>query len=458
MSRLPRRMSVLSPASTLALVLLFLFGATVGAARGAIFNPVSFTLDNGLQVVVIENRRVPVVSHMLWYKVGSADEPTGKSGIAHFLEHLMFKGTATREPGEFSAVINRIGGQENAFTSYDYTGYYQNVAREHLGRMMALEADRMVNLSIAAKDAAAERDVILEERRSRVDNDPSSQLSEQVAAATYLAYPYRIPVIGWEAEIRGLTQADALAFYETWYAPNNAVLVVAGDVTAEEVRRLAEDTYGAIPSRPVPDRVALRGGEPPQRAARRIEMTSPRAGQPSWSRRWLAPGNNWGDATHAEPLEVLAEILGGGATSRLYRHLVVEKGLAVSAGAWYSPSGLGPQVFGVYASPRPGVEMAVLEAAIDAEIKAILDSGVTEEEVSSAVTRLRRGAIFARDGSLAPARMFGAALASGGAISEVEEWPDRIVTVTTDRVAAAAAVVFMPKRATTGVLIPEPSS
>ena len=233
----------------------------------------SFTLDNGLQVVVIENRRVPVVSHMLWYKVGSADEPTGKSGIAHFLEHLMFKGTATREPGEFSAVINRIGGQENAFTSYDYTGYYQNVAREHLGRMMALEADRMVNLSIAAKDAAAERDVILEERRSRVDNDPSSQLSEQVAAATYLAYPYRIPVIGWEAEIRGLTQADALAFYETWYAPNNAVLVVAGDVTAEEVRRLAEDTYGAIPSRPVPDRVALRGGEPPQRAARRIEMT-----------------------------------------------------------------------------------------------------------------------------------------------------------------------------------------
>lgn len=454
MSRLPRPMSTLSSA----LVILVLFGMAVSGARAAIFEPVSFTLDNGLQVVVIENHRVPVVSHMLWYKVGAADDPIGKSGIAHFLEHLMFKGTTTRAAGEFSAIINRVGGQENAFTSYDYTGYYQNVAREHLGRMMALEADRMANLSIVAKDVDAERDVVLEERRSRVDNDPSSQLSEQVEAATYLAYPYRIPVIGWETEIRGLTHADALAFYATWYAPNNAVLVVAGDVTAEEVRRLAEDTYGLIPARPVPDRAALRGGEPPHRAARRIEMTSPRAGQPSWSRRWLAPGRNWGDATHAEPMEVLAEILGGGATSRLYRHLVVEKGLAVSAGAWYSPSGLGPQTFGVYASPRPGVEIATLEAAIEAEVRAILHDGVTEEEVASAVIRLRRGAIFARDDSLAPARMFGGALAAGGSIEDVEEWPDRIATVTADRVAAAAAVVFVPAHTTTGVLIPEPSS
>lgn len=451
MPRLFRRISTV-------LTAVVLLWGLAGVARAAIFEPASFTLGNGLRVVVIENHRVPVVSHMLWYKVGAADEPVGKSGIAHFLEHLMFKGTTTRAAGEFSAIVNRLGGQENAFTGQDYTGYYQNVAREHLGLMMALEADRMANLSIAEKDVAAERDVVLEERRSRVDNDPSSQLSEQVSAATYLAYPYRVPIIGWEEEIRRLTREDALAFYEDWYAPNNAVLVVAGDVTTEQVRRLAEETYGVIPARPVPDRALVRGGEPPHRAARRIEMASPRVGQPSWSRRWLAPGRNWGEATHIEPLEILAEVLGGGATSRLYRRLVVEKQIAVSAGAWYSSSGLGPQTFGVYASPRPGVELAALEAAIEAEVQAILDAGVAEEEVSSAITRVRRGAIFARDDSLAPARMFGAALAAGGSIEDVEEWPDRIATVTVERISAAAKAVFIPEQATTGVLIPEPSS
>src|SRR5690606_28732701 len=217
-----------------------------------------------------------------------------------------FKGTTSRGPGEFSRIVNRVGGSENAFTSHDYTGYYQNVAKDQLGTMMALEADRMANLSLKPNDVDSEREVILEERRSRTDNDPAAQFAEQIAAATYLAYPYRIPVIGWENEMHGLGHDDAVAFYRTWYAPNNAVLVVAGDVTVDEVRRLAVETYGAIPSRPVPDRVALRGEEPPQLAARRLEMTSPRVDQPSWSRRWLAPGMRWGDTTQTAPLEVLA--------------------------------------------------------------------------------------------------------------------------------------------------------
>ncbi|WP_028796251.1 M16 family metallopeptidase [Thalassobaculum salexigens] len=438
--------------------LLTLLVALAAPARAAVFDPTTFTLANGLQVVVVENDRAPVVSHMVFYKVGAADEPKGKSGIAHFLEHLMFKGTDTVAPGEFSAIIKRIGGQENAFTSYDYTGYYQNVAKQHLGRMMELESDRMANLKLPADQIAPELEVVREERRSRIDNDPSSLHGEQVMAATYLAYPYRIPIIGWEDEVAALTQEDAEAFYRTWYAPNNAVLVVAGDVTPDEVRRLAQKTYGQIPAREVPDRVALRGGEPTQLAERRIEGTHPRVDQPTWSRRWIAPGQVWGDTDLAPALEVAAEILGGGSTSRLYRALVVEQAKAVYAGAGYGPSGLGPQTFAVYASPRADVSVEELEDAMEAEIARMLRDGVTAEEVESAVTRMKRSAVFARDDSLAPARLFGAELASGGTIADVEEWPERIGAVTPDAVVTALRAVIVDPHSVTSILRPEPRS
>ncbi|WP_420563110.1 M16 family metallopeptidase [Thalassobaculum sp.] len=438
--------------------LLTLLVVLAAPARAAVFDPTTFTLANGLQVVVIENDRAPVVSHMVFYKVGSADEPKGKSGIAHFLEHLMFKGTDTMAPGEFSAIIKRIGGQENAFTSYDYTGYYQNVAKQHLGRMMELEADRMANLKLPADQIAPELEVVREERRSRIDNDPSSLHSEQVSAATYLAYPYRIPIIGWEDEVSALTQEDAEEFYRTWYAPNNAVLVVAGDVTPDEVRRLAEDTYGKIAAREIPDRVALRGTEPAQLAARRVEGTHPRVDQPTWSRRWIAPGQVWGDTDLVPALEVAAEILGGGTTSRLYRALVVEQAKAVYAGAGYGPTGLGPQLFAVYASPRADVTVEALEEAVEAEITRMLRDGVTAEEVESAVMRMKRGAIFARDDSLAPARLFGVELASGGTIADVEEWPERIGAVTPDAVQAALRQVLVEPHSVTSILRPEPRS
>lgn len=438
--------------------LLFLLLTVAAPVRAAVFNPVTFTLANGLQVVVIENDRAPVVSHMVFYKVGSADDPRGKSGIAHFLEHLMFKGTDTVGPGEFSAIIKRIGGQENAFTSYDYTGYYQNVAKQHLGHMMEMEADRMANLKLAEDQVTPEHEVIQEERRSRIDNEPSALHGEQVAAATYLAYPYRIPIIGWSTEITELTRADAETFYRTWYAPNNAVLVVAGDVTPDEVRDLAEKTYGKIKPREIPDRVALRGGEPEQLAARRIEGTHPRVDQASWSRRWIAPGEVWGDTSKAPALEVAAEILGGGPTSRLYRALVVDQAKAVYAGAGYGPSGLGPQTFAVYASPRADVSVEDLEDAVEAEIARLLRDGVTAEEVESAVKRLKRSAIFSRDDSLAPARLFGTVLAAGGTIADVEEWPDRIGAVTPDDVLAALREVITDPHSVTSVLRPEPRS
>src|SRR3954449_12236551 len=221
-------------------------GASFGRTDGSGPEVSSFALDNGLDVVVIPDRRVPVVTHMVWYRNGSADDPLGQSGIAHFLEHLMFKGTDRHPAGEFSQVVSALGGQENAFTSYDYTAYFQRVAREHLETMMAFEADRMTGLVLEDAVVAPERDVVLEERRMRVETDPAAQLSEAMAASLFVHHPYGIPIIGWMHEIESLDRDNALAYYRRFYTPENAVLVVAGDVTADEVVRLAENTYGRV--------------------------------------------------------------------------------------------------------------------------------------------------------------------------------------------------------------------
>ena len=318
-----RRLGVLC--SLAALVL------TLGRPASArVFDPQSFTLENGLQVVVVTNRRAPIVNHMVWYKVGAADEEPGKSGLAHFVEHLLFKGTKNMKPGEFSELIARNGGRENAFTSYDYTGYFQTIASDRLELMMKHEADRMANLVLTDELVLPERDVILEERRTRVDNEPSGQLFEMARAALFMNHPYGISIIGWEHEMQQLTTEDALAFYERWYAPNNAVVVISGDVSLEEVRPLAEKYYGALEARPVPERV--RPQEPKQMAPRRVTLTSPRVRQPSLSITYLAPSYNRGETQHAYALQVLSEIMGGGSVSRLYSSLVVEQGVAAGAG------------------------------------------------------------------------------------------------------------------------------
>jgi zinc protease len=433
--------------------LLFLIPAPAGAR---IFDPETFTLDNGLQVVVITNRRAPIVSHMVWYKVGAADEATGESGNAHFLEHLMFKGTDSLEPGEFSRIIARNGGRENAFTSQDYTGYYQTVARDRLEIVMKHEADRMANLKLTDEVVLSERDVILEERRSRVDNDPHSKLREVIQATLYLNHPYRIPVIGWEHEINELNTQTALAFYKRWYAPNNAVLVVAGDITAKEVRPLAEKYYGAISARPVPER--KRAAEPPQNAPRRVTLKSDRVRQPSMSITYLAPSYNTEGGEHAYPLQVLEEIIGGGTTSRLYRSLVVEQALAVSAGAGYNAMAYDWSSYGFYASPRPGVDIEAVEAALRAEIARLIADGVTEKEVAAAKRRLRAAAIYARDSLGTAPNIFGRALTSGRTVEEVENWPDRIEAVTKEQIDAAARAVLRENNSVTGLLLPESAS
>lgn len=436
-------------------VLLALFAAPL-PVDAKIFEPDTFTLDNGLQVVVVTNRRAPIVSHMIWYKVGAADEPPGKSGIAHFLEHLMFKGTKRLATGEFSEIVARNGGRENAFTSWDYTGYYQNIAKDRLELMMQNEADRMVNLVLSDEVVLPERDVILEERRSRVENNPASKLQEMARATLFLHHPYGTPIIGWEHEIRQLTTEDALAFYRDWYAPNNAVLVVAGDVSAEEVRAMAERTYGQIEPRPVPER--KRTQEARQWAPRRVLLESPEVRQSSINIAYLAPSLNGGEIEHAYALQVLSEIMGGGSASRLYDNLVVEKGLAASAGSYYDEDDLDLSVFGFYASPRPGIEAEAVEAALRAEIKRLLEDGITEAELATAKQRMVSAAVYARDSLGAAPRIFGSALATGQSVEEVEAWPERIEAVTVEQVAAAARAVLKDETSVTSLLLAEPTS
>jgi zinc protease len=409
-------------------------------------------LDNGMQVIVVTDRRAPVVTHHVWYKVGSADSPPGKSGLAHFLEHLMFKGTKDLAPGQFSEIVARNGGNENAFTGQDYTGYYQTIARDRLELVMKMEADRMTNLVLGDAAVLPERDVVLEERSQRVDNDPGSRLSEQINAAQFLNHPYRLPVIGWRHEMESYTREDALEFYRKWYAPNNAVLIVAGDIDAEELRPLAERYYGSIPRRDVPERVRLH--EPPQQAAREVELSDPRVKQPSWSRSYLAPSFNSGATEHAYPLQVLADVLGGTSTSRLYRSLVIDQKLATSAGAYYRGSALDDGTFGIYATPRPGVGFDQIEAAVDAELAKLASEPISAEEVARATQRLVDQAVYARDSLSSAVRSFGIAVATGLTALDVEAWPERIAAVDAQQVGAAAAYVFRPERSVTGRLSP----
>ena len=444
-----KRFSLVSAALTAALL--------VAAPAGAgLFNPETFTLDNGMEVVVISDHRAPVVTHMVWYKVGAADEQPGKSGIAHFLEHLLFRGTDQLPDGEFSKVIARNGGRDNAFTSYDYTGYYQTVAADRLDLVMRLEADRMVNLKIDDEVVATERKVILEERAQRTDSSPGALLGEQMAAAQFLAYPYRVPVIGWRHEIERLDRGDVEGVYRRYYTPNNAILVVAGDVTAATVRPLAEKHYGKLASRPVPPRV--RAAEPPQIAPRRIELSDVRVSHPSWRRSYLAPSRSTGATEHAIALRMLADVLGGGSTGRLYRRLVVEQGLAASASAHYSGLNLGPSRFWFFAQPKPGGDLVQLEAAVDAVIREFLEGGVSAEELERAKNDALADAIYARDSLSTAARTFGAGLTSGLTVEQIEAWPDLVAAVTVEQVNQAARHVLVIDRSVTGLLKPKPAS
>jgi zinc protease len=415
-----------------------------------------FTLANGLELIVIPDHRAPVVTHMIWYKVGAADETPGKSGLAHFLEHLMFKGTAKNPTGKFSQVVARIGGQENAFTSQDYTGYYQRVPSDQLKTVMEFEADRMTGLQLTDDVVLPERNVILEEQNQRIGNNPRARLGEQIDAALYLNNPYGKPVIGWRHEMEELSRDDAIGFYRRFYAPNNAVVVIAGDVDPAKARALVEETYGKVPRHNnLPPRI--RAQEPPPVAARSLTLADARAEIPTLQREYLVPSFATSKRGESMALEVLAHILGSGSNSRLYRGLVVDKQVAVAANAWYDASTLDLSKFAIGGSPRPGVTLTQLEAETDAIVVEVIAKGVTAEELERAKTRLIADAVYALDNQASMARWYGTALTTGASVNDVKNWPDRIRAVTAEQVQDAARQWLDKRRSVTGYLVKDVS-
>jgi zinc protease len=415
-----------------------------------------YKLPNGLELVVIPDHRAPVVTHMIWYKVGAADEVAGHSGLAHFLEHLMFKGTAKHPAGEFSQVVAHMGGQENAFTTSDYTGYFQRVPSRDLATVMAFEADRMTGLQLTDDVVLPEREVILEEQNQRIGNNPRARLSEQIEAALYLNIPYGRPVIGWRHEMEQLTRDDAIGFYRRFYGPNDAVVVIAGDVAPDAALKLAQDTYGKVaPRTSIPPR--LRPREPKPIAARSLTLADPRVEIPIVQRDYLVPSFHTAKPGQSEALEVLAHILGAGSTSRLYRALVMDQKVAIAIGAWYESSVLDDSKFGIYGSPKDGITLPQLETSIDGVIADVAAKGITAEELDRTKTRLIADAVYAHDNQASMARWYGSALTTGATVDDVTHWPDRIRKVTAEEVQDAARQWLQKKRSVTGYLIKDTS-
>jgi zinc protease len=400
------------------------------------------TLGNGMEVMVVEDHRAPVAVHMVWYKTGSADEPPGVSGVAHFLEHLLFKATDDLEAGEFSRIVAENGGTDNAFTSYDYTAYHQRVAADRLELMMQMEADRMNDLRLTPEDIETEREVILEERSQRVDSEPGSIAREQMRAAQFLNHRYGQPVIGWRHEMQALDMEDVLATYDLWYSPNNAILVVAGDVEPQEVLAMAQRHYGVIPAEPgLPERV--RTQEPPQLAARRVTYEDPRVPQPYLVRSYIAPARDSGEQEEAAALVYLAEILGGSSfTSVLAEKLTFEQDLALRSGAGYDGTALDDATFGLSLTPRPGITLGEAEAAMDQVLAEFLEEGVNPAQLERIRTQLRAAEIYALDSVTGLANRYGSGLATGLTIEDMKAWPEVLQAVTAEDIMEVAREVL----------------
>ena len=415
----------------------------------------TFQLDNGMEVVVLEDHRAAAVTHMVWYRAGSADEVPGVSGIAHFLEHLLFKATDTLASGELSETVAANGGSDNAFTSYDYTAYFQRIAADRLELVMRMEADRMRNIRFDEQEVATERLVILEERNQRTENDPGALFGEQRRAAQYMNHRYGVPIIGWKHEMEQLSQDDARRFYDRFYWPNNAILIVAGDVDPDEVRTLAETHYGVIPAN-LDLQPRQRTEEPPQRSERRLTFEDPRVSQPYVLRTYLAPERDTGAQEKAAALVLLSEILGGSSTtSVLGRKLQFETQAAVYASAFYSPVSLDSTSFGLVIVPAADVSLGEAEAALDQAVAEFMEEGVDPEQLERIKFQLRAARIYAEDNVGGLARRYGVALTSGLTVEDIEAWPDVLQAVTEEDIMAAAREVFDRRNAVTGWLMSE---
>lgn len=428
-------------------------------AMAQTFGAQEFTLDNGLQVVVIPNHRAPVVTSMLWMKVGAADEMAGASGMAHYFEHLMFKGTQKMQAGDFSKTVKMLGGQDNAFTSQDYTAYFQSIAVDNLPRMLEMEADRLVNLAPPAEHYASEKQVVIEERRQRTDNDPRAKFGEQMNSALFVNHPYGTPVIGWMAEIEKYEWPDVKIFYDTWYAPNNAVLIVSGDITADQLRPMAQKYFGKIPAKKIPAR--KRPEVPPALGKTVVTVQDKSVHQSLYQKLFIAPSAAK-SKTESLALQVLSEILSGGPSTRFYKSVVIEQKKATDVYFGYNPVALDYGTISIGGTPAANVSPEELGDAFDAEIRKVIENGVDEDEVKDAIQRLRDQSVFARDSLTGPAMLFGMALTTGHSVRDVEYWSDDIAAITAQQVQEAARK-YLDERSpwvrppVTGYLLPAPA-
>jgi zinc protease len=415
-----------------------------------------FALQNGMQVVVLPDHRAPVITQMLWYRVGAVDDPPGIGGLAHFFEHMMFRGTTANPGNNFSLTVARNGGEDNAFTTHDYTTFYEQIAKDRMPLVMGLEADRIANLDLSDANVRTERDVVMEERRMRVDNDPQSLMREQMDAALYVTHPYGRPVIGWPDEIRHIDRVAAQDYYDHHYAPNNAILVIAGDITPDEVRTTAEAQYGKLRARPLVPRWEF--AQPARLGETRLTVSRSDVKVPLFMRLYRVVSYPEARPGEAEALETLGQLLGGDATSALYRKLVVEKKLATDAGASYDGYTRDDGEFEVYAVPRPGVGLDKIERAIDGIIHDASRQPPDPAELARAKTQLVAAATYRRDSQYEMASAYGQALAIGLTADDVEQWPERIRAVQAKAVRDVAAKRLVQKEAATGYLLPAAGS
>ncbi len=438
----------------LIILLNVLLSLILAPASAGVFDPKTFTLSNGLQGIVIENHRAPLVTHMVWYKVGAIDDPQLKSGLAHFLEHLMFKGTPDSPAGRMLKEVERIGGSLNAATSQDFTYYYQTVPADKLELVMSLEAGRMKDLQINDTYVGPEKNVVLEERRMRIENNPLGQFVEALHSNFYRHHPKRIPTIGWEHEIRTYTAEDAQNFYNTWYTPNNAVLVVAGDTTVEEVKKLAEKYYGEIPIKTHPSPVEIKepSSQPIQAC---IKVLTPYIDHPFLARLYPCPTFRDHSGKYVNALETLNHILGQSKTGLLYKEFVEKRRLAAGVSIEHESFTRGPSTFTVIAQPTPGTSLSTLEKELFSFIEDLKKKGISPEEIAKAKQRMLVTLAYTKDHVLNGATTLAEPVIVGGSIRDVEEWPERLKAVTPELVNEAFRLVFDSTYFVTGHLLPE---
>ena len=426
-----------------------------------------FSLPNGMNVIVVPDHRAPVVIHSVWFRAGSGDEPAfrdKKTGIAHMLEHLMFKGTDKIPPGEMSKIVARNGGQDNAFTSYDYTAYYQKVATDRLPTMMDMEADRMANLKLTDKEFQPERDVVLEERFMREESTPTSRFFEKLMFTHYEKHPYQNPIIGWREDIEGYTVQDAIDWYNTHYAPNNATMILVGDVTKKDIQPLVEKYYSDIKPQEKTDWANKEAWPtlPAFSAPKRLVKEDEEVKVPVFYRLYRAPavfagvaGGKAAGIKEALALTIMTEILGDHSTGRLYKALVEEQKIADAASAHYDASSRGESSIDIYIQPKPGVTLDKIEAAMEAEIKKLVDDGIPEDEMHRVSVAMKASAVYQQDDPFHVMYRLGRWLVAGGTPETFDDWLATLDTLTPEDVVNAAHTWLVESGSTTGLLVKE---